>query len=139
MRRRSDIAWAAGIFEGEGTLFLTSQTNSPCAALRMTDEDVVRRFAEIIRRGRVTEVIDPRPQCKPLWSWRLGTKDDVGVLIKLFYPYLGQRRRAKADEVLLVCQRPKKKRASVSDATRRKMSQSAKRRILRERAIQGAC
>src|SRR5512146_890011 len=136
MRRSHDIAWAAGLFEGEGTLFLTGQTGSPCAALSMTDEDVVRRFARIIGSGKVSKVIDPRPQCKPIWSWRLGTKVDIGALIKLLYPYLGQRRKAKADEVLVVCQRPKKKRASVSAATRRKMSQSAKRRIARERSAQ---
>jgi hypothetical protein len=132
MKKSDNIAWAAGLFEGEGTLFLTGQTGSPCAALSMTDEDVVRRFARIIGKGQIGEVIDPRPQCKPLWTWRLGTKADIGALIELLYPYLGERRRAKADEVLVVCQQPKKKRAPVSAATRLKMSQSAKRRRMRE-------
>jgi hypothetical protein len=138
MRESNDIAWAAGLFEGEGTLFLTGQTGSPCAALSMTDEDVVRRFAGVVGSGRVSKVIDPRPRHKPLWTWRLGTKEDIGALIELFHPYLGERRRAKADEVLVVCQQPKKKRAPVSITTRHKMSESAKNRIARERVMANA-
>ena len=127
MSREKDIAWAAGLFEGEGTLYVTAQTGTPCAALKMTDEDVVRRFASIIGEGRVSKAIPGFPR-KPIWLWRLGTKAKVSALIELLYPYLGERRRAKADEILTICRQPKRKRPPLSAASRRKMSESAKRR-----------
>src|SRR5208282_6227159 len=95
--RQKDIAWAAGLFEGEGTFFLNTN-GSPSAGLKMTDEDVVDRFARIIGEG-VIRRYDPPPPRKPIWHWRLGTKVRVGEIIDLIYPYLGQRRRERADEV----------------------------------------
>jgi hypothetical protein len=131
MAREKDIAWAAGLFEGEGTLFL-EPNGTPIAALKMTDQDVVSRFADIIGEGAIRRYDPPSP-LKPIWQWRLGTKAKVGVLIDLLYPFLGARRKAKADEVRAACQQPKKTGRPVSAATRRKMSDSAKRRRARER------
>ena len=42
----SEVAWAAGLFEGEGTI--THSGGRPRLALKMTDDWPVRRFAEIV-------------------------------------------------------------------------------------------
>jgi hypothetical protein len=46
-----EIAWAAGLFEGEGTI--TSSRGRLVARLNNTDEEVVRHFAMIIGLGEV--------------------------------------------------------------------------------------
>src|SRR5207245_5183125 len=46
-----DIAWAAGLFEGEGSI--TQSGGRVRLSLKMTDEESVRRFAKIIQRGTV--------------------------------------------------------------------------------------
>jgi hypothetical protein len=56
MASAEEIAWAAGLFEGEGCIsYIRPWGREPDiqAALAMTDEDVVRRFDEIVDRGRV--------------------------------------------------------------------------------------
>jgi hypothetical protein len=48
--RGEEIAWAAGLFEGEGCI--TEVDKRFVAALKNTDEWVVRRFHDIVERGR---------------------------------------------------------------------------------------
>lgn len=70
--------------------------------LAMSDEDVVRMFADIVGCGYV--VIDcPRSNRKRIWRWQLCRKSDIERVLNLFLPYLGDRRRAKALEVLPWC------------------------------------
>jgi hypothetical protein len=45
-----EIAWAAGLFEGEGTI--TQSGGRLYVRLKMTDESIVLRFAEIARSER---------------------------------------------------------------------------------------
>lgn len=47
----AEIAWAAGLFEGEGTI--TTSGGRPRLALKMTDVEPVQRFAEIVGYGRL--------------------------------------------------------------------------------------
>jgi hypothetical protein len=70
-----EIAWAAGLFEGEGTIsHVWRRRESPDLqiALKMTDEDVVRRFDEIVDRGKVYGPYLPLShgdRRKPFWHW----------------------------------------------------------------------
>jgi hypothetical protein len=102
------IAWAAGLFEGEGSLAVTGQKrNGLRLQLKMTDEDCVRMFQEICG-GHIYGPYNTaeRPHFfadgskrKPNWSWSsAGTAHASWVLSKLF-PYLHGRRRARAIEL----------------------------------------
>lgn len=97
------IAWAAGLFEGEGCLHIEAQRFSQpfghiCASLASTDRDVVERFVRIIGVGSVARFKTP-PGNKPAWRWsvRSGKAEEV---IRLLMPYFGERRFAKARELL---------------------------------------
>ena len=46
-----EIAWAAGLFEGEGSIYPSG--SGVRLALKMTDEEPIRRFAKIVKRGSV--------------------------------------------------------------------------------------
>lgn len=100
----ADIAWAAGIWEGEGCwgvyrLGPTGKINVQ-SRLGMTDADVVFRFAAIVGFGTVRARRARRPHEKPLTEWYTQRRDLSRQLTEMFWPYLGERRRAKAQEVL---------------------------------------
>ena len=45
------IEWAAGLFEGEGSLFKDRRSNTWTLQMRMTDNDVVQMFANVMNTG----------------------------------------------------------------------------------------
>lgn len=103
----ADIAWAAGLFEGEGSICIFEQKHHVLPFLRlaivMTDRDVLERFCGIVECGRVTgpHRHGNRPaHHKPIFSWGIGNRPDVERILLAFYPWLGERRLAKAHEAL---------------------------------------
>ena len=66
-RRRlmsEEIAWAAGLYEGEGTVFAPWSKrdctyHSPKLQINMTDEDIIDRFGAIIQVGTSMSI----PRC----------------------------------------------------------------------------
>lgn len=93
-----EIAWLAGLLEGEGCFCLRANGSSfiNCS---MTDEDTVRRVHEITKAGTVTTPA-LRPGCKQVWAWRTGAREDVIRICNAVLPYMGQRRSAKIRELL---------------------------------------
>lgn len=97
------IAWAAGLFEGEGSWFTTSPRGMSVqvhATLTMTDRDVVEAFAAVVGCGRVDSFPPRDDKCKPSYRWVAQSVRDVRYVIDLFLPFLGERRMARANEVL---------------------------------------
>lgn len=95
------IAWAAGLFEGEGTIVAGGKRERRVGlALVMTDEDVVRRFGGVVGFGHVTGPYDRGH--KPTWHWHCRSARDVEAVLGQLLPYLGARRTAKALEALAI-------------------------------------
>lgn len=70
------------------------------AAISMTDEDVVRRFAEIVGFGNVQyQPRKQRPHHTPTWRWAVNG-EAVERLYALLEPWLGERRKARYAELL---------------------------------------
>lgn len=90
--RREDIAWAAGIFEGEGSTG-TYTSAGIRACVDMTDEDVVRKFARIVRLGSVVWHDKKRVGWKDSWRWQVHGYEKVQALMAMFWPWLGERRK----------------------------------------------
>lgn len=86
-----DVAWAAGLFEGEGCISNNGRV-SVDLTLKMTDKDVVDRFHEIVGVGYRTEV-PPKKNWKRQYGWKTGAKADVLTVLDLLEPYFGQRRK----------------------------------------------
>jgi hypothetical protein len=100
-----EIAWAAGLFEGEGSICIFEQKHNVLPLIRlclqMTDRDIVERFCRIMECGRVTgEHRFGREHHKPTYRWHIGNRRDVERILLALLPYLGQRRTAKANEAL---------------------------------------
>lgn len=117
------IAWAAGIFEGEGCFSLTVNTakrqRAAVARIVMTDHDIIVRFRDAVQMGRVRGPIQVKTN-KPYWAWSVSSFEETQQLICLLWEHLGARRRAKAKELLtgycafptVQFQRPKRRPAS---------------------------
>ncbi len=92
------LAWAAGLFEGEGSLQIFRKKYVR-AQLAMTDKDMVERFADIVQVGTVYGPYQYRTNHKPFWTWMCQDALGVVAVIDSFMPWFGERRRAKAVEV----------------------------------------
>lgn len=99
-----EIAWAAGLFEGEGciTFSLGARDGTWRMSLRMNDKDVVQRFVQAIGVGHVRpESSGNRPKhWSQQWGWTISTRADIVHSLDLMLPWFGERRSARATEAL---------------------------------------
>lgn len=106
---RENIAWAAGLFEGEGCVGVYSKPDgargprkAPVMKISMTDLDVLEKFQRIVGFGKIHgPTIRRQPNHKPVWSWSCGGTEKVQALLAAFWSYLCARRQAKAQEVIV--------------------------------------
>lgn len=94
------IAWAAGLFEGEGCISQTvsfrgeKEYRYPVAKLAMIDEDTVRKFANIVKVGKISGPHGPYGISKqPQFLWQVYGYEKVQELLDQFTPFLGERRK----------------------------------------------
>lgn len=94
---REDLAWAAGIFEGEG--WISIQLYTPAIGITMTDRDVLDKFASVVGGGKVyprgikssgTGGITAK---KFQWAWRVTSFENVQAILAYLWPWLCVRRR----------------------------------------------
>lgn len=93
-----EIAWLAGLLEGEGCFYSQGRSNGCGLILGMTDKDVVEKAANLVG-GKVRTKSEKRPNHKPAWAFHL-TGDTAVSVMKQVLPYMGQRRSQKIKEVL---------------------------------------
>ena len=83
-----------------------SSNEAPFLSVGMTDEEVVRRFHEVVGVGRVHGPYAPKgpkaqqPQWKMCFMWRLSNHHDVNMVMDRFSPWLGARRKECWAEML---------------------------------------
>jgi len=101
MASELEIAWAAGIIEGEGCVTLHSE--HPYLTVDMTDRDVIEKLVIIFPTAtfRGPYFHKSKPQHKPRFRFdAFGTK--ALPILREIYPYMLSRRKARIDEVLKV-------------------------------------
>lgn len=101
-----ETAWAAGLFEGEGTLTGWHGPARPnkqwYMKIEMCDLDVIQRFHRWAGCGAVYNGYDRRKETySPTYLWKIGARKDIERIMDLLYPWLCSRRKAKIDEVRL--------------------------------------
>lgn len=109
-----DIQWAAGLFEGEGSLSFRKHKDCYSLKVSMTDLDVLEKLGDIWGlkiRGPYSNDKSPSTVKQKVDNGSSNTRKDyyqvaTGARKKIFkivceiYPYLGARRREKCDEFL---------------------------------------
>ncbi len=96
------IAWAAGLFEGEGCIYLTNNRSGQSyvhLTVVSTDEDVLSRFHRTVGVGNVYTKRPREDHHKPSWQWRCARRDDVAHVKNLLLPHLGERRTGRWAEL----------------------------------------
>jgi hypothetical protein len=96
---RESLAWAAGLFEGEGSIS-GRLIGAPRMSLGMTDEDVVQCFHVVVGCGKLRHQDPHGLGNKDLTVWAVQRFEHVQALVAMFWPWLGERRRARAVECL---------------------------------------
>ena len=92
----ADLAWAAGIYEGEGSVYILPHKRS-CANLQisMTDLDILQRLQNLFG-GSIYAKKKQKVHHKQGWTWQLSKKKDIYKTLSLLLPWLGERRSFKA-------------------------------------------
>ena len=104
------LAWAAGLFDGEGSVYLRQRGQYPRAGamltLEMTDRPTVERFAAVVPGGQLygSRVIAQRTTL-PLWRWRASRLETVVCSGHGPPPLLGDEARRHAARYRLLPQR----------------------------------
>lgn len=94
-----DLAWLAGLFEGEGYIGLR-RSYQPVLQLDMTDQDVIDRVLVVAGVGylRPPKML---PSGKTCYRWSVTSSKDAAALLMTLYPLLGVRRQAAGRAALL--------------------------------------
>ena len=93
--RQPEIAYAGGLFDGEGCISRDGGT----LTLSMTDRDSVERFAAAVGVGEVH--LDQRARSgKQMYRWRVHRFEHRQAVTAMLWPWLNQRRRVRALDML---------------------------------------
>ena len=97
--KSEEIAWAAGLFEGEGSVCFGN--NTVTLSVAMTDEDVVRKFHKLIGYGYVNGPYKRNNgKWKDQWQWRSQGSQYSQITTAILWPYLGLRRRQQLKDAI---------------------------------------
>lgn len=113
MGTEAEIAWAAGLFEGEGCVSVQRPKHAPNVVqvrlqVTSTDRDVLEKFADAIGCGRLYGPYDRDPSRKPVGYWFASSRADVDRAAEAMRPWLCSRRIAALDAALEARSEPRR-------------------------------
>ena len=93
-----ELGWAAGYFEGEGTITMRG-VSSVALQVASVDFDNLDHLQRSLG-GKVYGPYGPyQPNRQPHWLWTVASENAIRVL-RILLPYLGERRSNRAREVI---------------------------------------
>ncbi len=118
-KQREKLAWAAGLFDGEGSTGTYQQSvkeklksgetkkydyQSVQMGIAQTDTRVLKRFQEAIGVGVIcgpySEGRDGNPKRKGCYAWKVSGVERVRKTLELIWPWLGEVKREQAEKAL---------------------------------------
>jgi hypothetical protein len=94
----TEIAWLAGIYEGEGSCSITSG-RAIRVEIVMTDRDIIERVQSLTGLGSVSSLAPRGEKYKPSYRWSVGSINAV-VFLTAILPWLGKRRSGRAQDAI---------------------------------------
>ena len=98
-----ELAYLAGVFDGEGSFGIWSKGDGKTKQLRvcveMSDGDIVLRFLTFFKTGKIYPRQPQDPNHKLMYSWRVDKKEIALDILRRMVPYLSKRRQLKFHEV----------------------------------------
>lgn len=97
-----DIAWVAGVFEGEGCIRARKGNYGAQVSIRMDDQDVIARIHAIMGFGNFYDIQERRSSGRVVtqYNYQIASAEHVIAFLAAVWKYLGARRRAKAAEAI---------------------------------------
>jgi hypothetical protein len=95
----NEIAWVAGLLEGEGCFSLTKAKNRMYISCSMTDKDIIEKLYSLIKYGTVIKD-KLRPNRKQVYTWRMSNRREIDIFTSLIKPFMGARRTEKINLML---------------------------------------
>ena len=98
--RDIDLAWAAGLLEGEGCFTIHSKKH-PYILVDMCDKDVIEKLHTIFPFGNVRGPYrhKDRPDNKDRWRFDAYGPKARHIILHLF-PYMGSRRKQRMQQLM---------------------------------------
>lgn len=110
----TEITWAAGLFEGEGSLSLKQTNDHYSLKVAMTDRDVLEKLGDIWglnvcgpyntnktpSQEKLKKVSGSTNTRKDYFEVSVSARSKIFKIVCEIYPYLHARRREKCDEFL---------------------------------------
>src|SRR5262249_42311059 len=104
----AEIAWAAGLYEGEGTIVRIAKVGknggpSSWMSIRMTDREPIEEMVRIFGGSFSDKVRVPSETAKGYkvkYGWRVSAWRDIIRVAEAIYPWLSPRRKAQVDAVM---------------------------------------
>lgn len=93
MRTREALAWAAGFFEGEGTV--RRSLRQPGISVCNTDLGSLERFRDAVGLGKIYGPYRYRNSTKPLYQYWACDFEGRQALAAMLWHWLSDRRRAQ--------------------------------------------
>lgn len=107
MRTREELAWAAGLFEGDGSVTITGWDSPTLFVDQSGDPEVLHRFAEALGLGVVH---GPYPGAtanrQPRWQFRVSGFEATQAVAAMLWPWLGRVKKLQVRRVLVDRQVP---------------------------------
>ena len=119
---KEDLAWLAGLLEGEGAFCVAKKPRRPKTgrpwtqvtarvSVGMTDEDVIARAAALVGRNYCTGKVYSKKTGKRMYVLYVSSRS-AEELMRLLYKHLGSRRRSQIDKTSERVSEAKKKQPS---------------------------
>jgi len=92
-----EIAWVAGILEGEGCW--TQTRNGWSIQVGMSDKDIIERLKSLTAVGHIYDQKSRQESHKAMYTWHVFRQHHREWLTSKVWPWLGERRRARIKEL----------------------------------------
>ena len=106
---REEILWAAGFFEGEGTVALRS------VMVAQVDLWPLERLLNTFGGSIGTKPREGKGKRQPCWQWFI-CGEQGRLFVELIYPHLSPRRRKQIDDKFITHEKRVRMRASIKEA-----------------------
>lgn len=97
-----DIAWLAGLLEGDGSFELAKNgpnTVAPTLRVAMLDQDIVERVSVLFGNTPVYTYNTPKGD-KTMYRTQISKQAILQPILESILPYLGIRRKEQANEMI---------------------------------------
>jgi len=94
-----ELAWVAGILEGEGT-FRVTDSGSTIVSVEMADLDVLQKLQTVLGFGTLGNERKRGENRRTTWTFQISGRRDIEQLLNAILPYMGERRTKQIATVL---------------------------------------